>query len=124
MFGGAKILLTIAVCGRRHRSLRRPRTKDDSIRRHLCWRVAGFGDALDAPSTRYCSPNSRPEPLTIAGGVASWRGTEGSVNAQGVRVLHPGLGAPIDAQIDGRGTVTGRMTSFCSYHMVWQKEGK
>jgi len=66
---------------------------------------------------------------TIAGGLAgfptfragSW---EGSVNAQGVLVMHGRSGERIDAQIDGRGTVTGRSTSGCSYHMVWQKEGK
>jgi len=46
------------------------------------------------------------------------------VNAQGVLVMHGRSGERIDAQIDGRGTVTGRSTSGCSYHMVWQKEGK
>jgi hypothetical protein len=58
-------------------------------------------------------PNGKPEPLTIAGGVvrcpAQTAGTaEGSVNAQGVLVMHAPLGARLDAQIDGRGTVTGR----------------
>jgi hypothetical protein len=33
-------------------------------------------------------------------------------------------GARIDAQIDRRGTVTGRLTSGCSYQVVWQKKGK
>ena len=46
------------------------------------------------------------------------------MNAQGALVMHTPLGTRIDAQIDGRGTVTGRATSYCSYHMVWQKEGK
>jgi hypothetical protein len=47
------------------------------------------------------------------------------VNAQGVLVMHTSLGERLDAQIDGRGTVTGTFTgSPCSYHMVWQKEGK
>jgi hypothetical protein len=46
------------------------------------------------------------------------------VNAQGVLVLRAPFGARIDAQIDGRDTVTGRLTSGCSYQMVWQKEGK
>jgi hypothetical protein len=49
---------------------------------------------------------------------------EGSVNAQGVLVMHTPMGERLDAQIDGRGTVTGRFTGFCSYQMVWQKEGK
>jgi hypothetical protein len=48
------------------------------------------------------------------------------VNAQGVLVIHVPYGNRLDAQIDGRGTVTGRITGawICSYHMVWQKEGK
>jgi hypothetical protein len=79
--------------------------------------------------TRSCRPNlTQPEPLTIAGGAARHIGPtgtyEGSVNAQGVLVLHGPYGNRIDAQIDGRGTVTGRLTSHCSYEMVWQKEGK
>jgi hypothetical protein len=81
--------------------------------------------------TRACTPfqNGQPGPLTIAGGVVRWPshagGTaEGSVNAEGVLVMHAPYGARIDAQIDGRGTVTGRYTSYCSYQMVWQKEGK
>jgi hypothetical protein len=45
------------------------------------------------------------------------------VNAQGVLVMHGPYGARIDAQIDGRGTVMGRYTNFCSYQMVWEKEG-
>jgi hypothetical protein len=51
---------------------------------------------------------------------------EGSVNAQGVLVMHTPAGERLDAQIDGRGTVTGRFTGGgdCSYKMVWQKEGK
>ena len=78
-------------------------------------------------STRQCPPSGRPGPLTIAGGVARtpWGGTaEGSVNAQGALVMRAPNGARIDAQIDGRGTVTGRLTSACSYQVVWQKKGK
>jgi hypothetical protein len=77
------------------------------------------------PCTRQ---NGQPAPLTIAGGAARYQspvGTyEGSVNAQGVVVLHGPYGNRIDAQLDSRGAVTGRLTSFCSYQMVWQKEGK
>ena len=76
-------------------------------------------------STRQCPPNGRPVPLTIAGGVARtpWGGTaEGSVNAQGALVIHAPNGARIDAQIDGHGTVTGRLTRSCSYNVVWQKK--
>jgi hypothetical protein len=78
-------------------------------------------------STRQCRPNGRPGPLTIAGGVARtpWGGTaEGSVNAQGAVVMRAPNSARIDAQIDGRGTVTGPLTSACSYQGVWQKKGK
>jgi hypothetical protein len=81
-------------------------------------------------STRSCAPNGQPAPLTIAVGVVRWPtetggGTaEGSVNAQGVLVMHTSHGTRIDAQIDGRGTVTGRYNAYCSYQIVWQKEGK
>jgi hypothetical protein len=83
-------------------------------------------------ATRACVPNGQPGPLVIAGGVARYNGSalrsstcDGSVNAQGVLVMHcPPSDSRIDAQIDGRGTVTGRATSGCSYYMVWQKEGK
>jgi hypothetical protein len=72
--------------------------------------------------------NGQPGPLTIAGGVVRWQGRvtsfEGSVNAQGVLVLHDPSGNRIDAQLDSRGTVTGRLTGLCSYQMLWQKEGK
>ena len=81
--------------------------------------------------TRGCTPNGEPGPLTIAGGVVRYNGStlrpgtaEGSVNAQGVLVMHGQLGTRFDGQIDGRGTLTGRFTGECSYHMVWQKEGK
>jgi hypothetical protein len=84
-------------------------------------------------STR-CPPLAQPAPLTIVGGVArtalgntSYVGggtAEGSVNAQGVIVLRTPHGEQLDAQIDGRGTVTGRYTSACNYQMVWQKQGK
>ena len=32
--------------------------------------------------------------------------------------------ARIEGQIDARGTITGRLTSACSYQIVWQKKGK
>lgn len=84
---------------------------------------------MDAGRSAECVRNGQPGPLTIAGGVARYPtfrvGTwEGSVNAQGVLVTHGRTGERIDAQIDGRGTVTGRFTGSCSYQMVWQKEAK
>jgi hypothetical protein len=84
-------------------------------------------------STR-CPPLAQPAPLTIVAGVArtalgntSYAGggtAEGSVTPQGVLVLRTPFGERIDAQIDARGTVTGRYTSACNYQMVWQKENK
>jgi hypothetical protein len=71
--------------------------------------------------------NGQTGPLTIAGGVPRFNGLttfEGSVNAQGVLVMHNPDGERLDAQIDGRGTITGRITGSCSYRMVWQKEAK
>ena len=90
---------------------------------------AMFGD--DHPNRlQVCAKNNQPGPLTIAGGVARWPmlttgGTaEGSVNARGVLVMHGPFGMRFDGQIDGRGMITGRVTSFCGYQIVWQKEGK
>jgi hypothetical protein len=93
--------------------------------------VAGNMSA-DPRETRTCAKNGQPGPLTIAGGVVRWPGTvptlggtaDGSVDAQGVLVMHGPLGSRFDGQIDGRGTVTGRLTSYCGYQLVWQKEGK
>jgi hypothetical protein len=56
--------------------------------------------------TRSCPPNGQPGPLTIAGGVPQYNGSnlrpgttyEGSVNAQGVLVLRAPYGARINAQ--------------------------
>jgi hypothetical protein len=61
---------------------------------------------------------------TIAACMLATGIAEGSVNAQGVVVMHGPLGMRFDGQIDGRGTVTGRLTSYCGYQLVWQKEGK
>ena len=86
---------------------------------------------MENRNTRNCLPSGQPRPLTIAGGVVRWPGTvptaagtaEGSVNAQGVLVMHGPLGMRFDGRIDGRGTVTGRLTSYCGYQLVWQKDG-
>ncbi len=77
--------------------------------------------------TRSCPPSGPTAPLTIVNGVArtAWGGTaEGSVTPQGTLVMHAPNGARIEGQIDGHGAVTGRLTSACSYQMVWQKKGK
>jgi hypothetical protein len=92
----------------------------------------GVAGDLYQKARNNCTPNGQPGLLTIAGGVPRYNGStlyqttwEGSVNAQGVLVMHAPRGGRLEAQIDGRGTVTGRITGGgCSYHMVWQKEGK
>jgi hypothetical protein len=82
------------------------------------------GNIYANATNRACRRDGQPSPLTIAGGVARWGAAEGSVNAQGLLVLHTPYGERFDGQMDGRGTVTGRYTGTCNYHMVWQKEGK
>ena len=93
----------------------------------------GVSRTMESPmspsAARACEANGVPDPLEIAGGVVRWHpahtgAAEGSVNAQGALVMHTPFGNRLDAQIDGHGTVTGRYTGFCGYHMVWQKEGK
>jgi hypothetical protein len=87
---------------------------------------------LREKTQQHCTPNGQPGLLTIAGGVPRYNGStlyqttwEGSMNAQGVLVMHAPLGGRLEAQIDGRGTITGRIIGGpCSYHMVWQKEVK
>jgi hypothetical protein len=78
--------------------------------------------------THYCLPNGGGAPaLTIVNGNVRtrWGGpAEGSVNAQGVRIVRNQKGNRFDGQIDDKGNITGRWTGSCSYHMVWQKDGK
>jgi hypothetical protein len=74
----------------------------------------------------------QPGPLTIAGGVVRWPGTvptaggtaEGRKCARRAGHARPIRGVRFEEQIDGRGTVAGRVTSYCGYQLVWQKEGK
>ena len=128
MFGRARILLAIAAS-----ALAAPVAAQAPASTTTAFdgTYTGVSRTLESTmaghSTRQCPPNGRPGPLTIAGGIArtAWGGTaEGSVNAQGGLVLHAPNGARIDAQIDGQGKVTGRLTSACSYQVVWQKKDK
>jgi len=127
MFGRARILLMVGTC-----ALALPVAAQSPAPTTTAFdgTYVGVSRTLESTmaghSTRQCPPNGRPVPLTIAGGVARtpWGGTaEGSVNAQGALVIHAPNGARIDAQIDGHGTVTGRLTRSCSYNVVWQKKG-
>ena len=128
MFGRVRILLTIVAC-----TLAAPVAAQAPAPTTTVFdgTYVGVSRTLESTmrgqGTRQCPPNGRPGPLTIAGGVARtpWGGTaEGSVNGQRVLVLRAPNGARIDTQIDGSGTVTGRLTSACSYQMVWQKKGQ
>jgi hypothetical protein len=128
MFGRQRVLLTIAACMSAIPAAAQAPTPTTTA---FDGTYVGVSRTLEgtmiAPSARSCPPNGRPGPLTIAGGVARtpWGGTaEGSVNAQGAVIIRAPNGARIDAQIDGSGTVTGRLTSACSYQVVWQKKSK
>jgi hypothetical protein len=148
MLGGARILVTIAACmAAMPVAAQAPApttTAFDGTYIGVSRTVEGFiGSSSHAGptaargsaggGTQSCTPNGQPGPLTIANGVARYNGSamarinwsEGSVNAQGMLVmLYPEGGGRLDAQIDGRGTMTGRITGGgCSYHMVWQKQG-
>jgi hypothetical protein len=155
MLGRARILLTIATCALATSAAAQapaPTTAFDGTYVGVSRTLEGYGSpdpaAYRGSQTRAdregvagdlyqkarnnCTPNGQPGLLTIAGGVPRYNGSnlyqttwEGSVNAQGVLVMHAPLGGQLEAQIDGRGAVTGRITGGgCSYHMVWQKEGR
>jgi hypothetical protein len=109
----------------------------DGIRRHLCWRIPDLEGSIahDQSERNLCPPANPPAPLTIAGGVArynnallppssAWTELEGSVNAQGELVMRSPSGVRLNAQLDGRGTIEGRVSGFCGHHIVWQKEAK
>jgi hypothetical protein len=147
MRGGARILVTIAACmSAIPVAAQAPgptTTAFDGTYVGVSRTVEGFGGPSGGSSRSStggnpendirCSPYGQlPGPLTIANGVARYSDranwSEGSVNVQGVLVMRRSDGRTLDAQIDGRGTMTGRITGgdgwSCSYHMVWQKEGK
>jgi hypothetical protein len=71
-------------------------------------------------------PNPVPPQLTITNGVAQTKalgGLEGTVNSQGMLVMHSSNSAPLQAQIDAQGTVRGRLAGiFCIWQLVWQKK--
>ena len=128
MFGRARILLTIAASAvALPAAAQAPAPATTAVDGTYVGVSRILEGTMIAPSARSCPPNGRPGQLTITGGVARtpWDGTaEGAVNAQGAVVLRAPNGARIDARIDGRGTVKGRLTSACSYQVVWQKQAK
>ena len=77
---------------------------------------------------RIPTPDSVPAALTIANGMArtsALDGMEGSVNAQGVIVMHTPDRMRFDGQIDAQGNVRGQLTRMtCYISIVWQKRGR
>ena len=126
MFGRKGTVLTIAVCGfAMPVAAQAPAATTAFDGTYTGART--LESTMTAHSTRQCPPSGPTAPLTIVNGVArtAWGGTaEGSVTPQGGLVMHAPNGARIEGQIDARGTITGRLTSACSYQIVWQKKGK
>jgi hypothetical protein len=130
MLGRARILLTIATCALATSAAAQvpaPTTAFDGTYAGVSRTVVGVLET--GYSARECLPNSEPPPLTIVNGVAQTKDSagvtlDGTVNAQGVLVMRSSFGTRVDAQIDDHGTVRGRMNVYCSYQMVWQKNGK
>jgi hypothetical protein len=50
---------------------------------------------------------------------------QGSVGRQGVLLMQAPNGYRFDGQVDGKGTITGRLTrdGSCTYEMVYQNKG-
>jgi hypothetical protein len=73
-----------------------------------------------------CTPNGVPARLIIANGAAHNTATEnpmqGSVTPQGALTMRTQRGDIFQGQIDGRGTITGRLNAGCSYQYVWQRQ--
>jgi hypothetical protein len=73
-----------------------------------------------------CDPNGVPATLIIASGSARAAEPdgpmEGSVTPQGALVMRTDRGGVFQGQIDGRGSISGRMIGDCSYLFVWQKQ--
>jgi hypothetical protein len=106
MLGGARILVTIAACMSATPVAAQtpvPTTAFDGTYVGVSRTFEGtMNDRSAGPRgpPSGCVPNGQPEPLTIAGGVVRWTtqtvtgGTaEGSVNAQGLLVLHTPYGS-------------------------------
>jgi hypothetical protein len=128
MFGRARILLVIGPCAvALPAAAQAPAstTAFDGIYTGVSMTFEGTMRGLS--TSRTCAPSGKPGRLTIANGVVqtSWGGStaDGSINPQGVLVMHAQSGARFDGQADGHGIVTGRFSGYCSYQIVWQKKG-
>jgi hypothetical protein len=124
MPGRAKVLLTIAGLALATPVAAQapgPATAFDGTYAGVSLKLEG---TMMGDTPRSCLQNGKPTRLSIANGIARtrWAGTaEGSVSPQGVLVMRAPNGARFDGQIDGKGTVTGRLNGGCSYQMIWQK---
>jgi len=129
MFTRARILLTIAAF-----ALALPATAQAPVPTTTAFDGTYLGvsrtleDTLGATgATRYCIPRNGggpPGTLKIVNGIALRDDDRaaGSVSPQGVLAMRTAGGNLIDGQIDGHGTITARLTSYCSWRLIWQKQ--
>jgi hypothetical protein len=84
-----------------------------------------MGDSQTGHSCRNPPPPPVPLALTIANGVAQTKargGLDGSVNAQGMIVMHDKNGLRLDGQINAQGLATVQLSlPYCYWKLVWQR---
>jgi hypothetical protein len=71
-----------------------------------------------------CSSTKPPPRLTIVNGLVRHGQFEGSVSQQGVVLARSPSAGRFDGQIDSHGTLRGRITSICSFQLVWQQKSE
>ena len=124
MFGRARIPLTVAVCmSATPVFAQAPAATTTAFDGTYLGVSRTLEDTLDASgATRFCR-GGPPGTLKIVNGVA-WRDDRaaGSVSPQGVLSMRTAGRNHIDGQIDGHGTITARLTSYCNWRLVWQKQ--
>ena len=126
MFGWTKVLLTFAAC-----MLAMPVFAQAPVQTTAFdGKYAGVSrDVSKNPSAHRannCPQSGVPGPLTIANGVARWRGGdswEGTVSPSGVIVMRAPNGGRFDGQIDAQGAITGQISGWgCTGTFVWRKQ--
>jgi hypothetical protein len=125
MFGRRRVLLTIAACVLAMPIAAQspaPATTTAFDGTYLGVSVTVEHTLGATGATRFCG-RGPPGTLKIVNGIA-WRDDRaaGSVSAQGVLAMRTARGSRIDGQIDGHGTITARLTSYCSWRLIWQKQ--
>jgi hypothetical protein len=83
--------------------------------------VSGTSEGLMMGGSWSGCPSYKPRPLTIVNGLVRYDQFEGSVSQQGVVLIRSPSASRFDGQIDSHGTLRGRLTSICSFQLVWQK---